>query len=195
MNWLATFGYRGQSQMRRVVVIGAGVAGLAAAQSLRLAGIATVVLERASVAGGRAQRHSPGLVSRLTRGVELRLNCAVSRVAHTAKGAVVWSGDGPFDCHAVVVTLPVAVLQRQWVRVDGLEAGRQAAIQRLAAAQRAWLDGDRMLANRRDVDTLAAPLGDRVYFAGDAVCWDGLFTTRAAQRSGHAAAARIGGAA
>lgn len=72
------------------------------------------------------------VTGRLAQGLPIRLNTAVTRVKHGAKGVTVLTGDGEFHADAAIVTVPLGVLKSGVLKFEpALPRTKRDAIQRL----------------------------------------------------------------
>ena len=89
----------------------------------------TMVDEKADLVapGGMAQ-----VVEKLAEGLDVRLNTSVSLVEWSEKGCWVVAGDSKFEADKLLITLPVGVLQKDYVRFSpALPAWKNRAIHSL----------------------------------------------------------------
>ncbi|MFT5434393.1 MAG: monoamine oxidase [Myxococcota bacterium] len=175
----------------RVIVVGAGVAGLAAAQELRSHGAIVRIVEASNVSGGRAAGLADlGMAS--ASGIEF--NTAVRRVSQTRTLVTLSTTHGELAADAAIVTVPPSLLATGQLTVDGMRVAQREAAFRLSAVLCPWSSTGVLRPSTReeraDARRFSAPIG-RVFFAGDATDPKGLWTADGARRSAASAASQL----
>ena len=176
-----------------VVVLGAGLAGLAAARTLQSAGRRVLVLEASTALGGQARGVS-GLdwsPDTLGRGVDVRFGAQAHQLVLRGRQVVIETATGPVTAAGVVVALPPAVVASGQLVIDALSTRQRRAFDALAAVTPRWKSGSKAAPRTRHVAPLAQCDGP-IVFAGDRTIVQGFQTADGAVRSGVRAAGMVG---
>jgi hypothetical protein len=181
----------------RTIIIGAGIAGLAAAAELRHKGRDVTVLEASAIAGGQARTHSTawhalaGQSPIVYRSPVLEIDTISS--SYGGNGHVrLTLPDRLLTAEHVIVAVPARVLaEGRLTLAGGWPRDKQHALEHLGSAPMPW-QGQGSPVRKDLIAALARPLDDRIFFAGEATDAAAPFTLAGALRSGRREARRLG---
>lgn len=167
-----------------VLVIGAGLAGLAAAHTIRASGGRAIVIEASTRVGGRALTAGPHLqaaVQSLDCTLDVRLGASLEALTAREDRVVVHTATGELHGARALIALPPSALAMLGARLgDAMPRAKRLAVDRLAAGGR----------RAADIRALAMRVGP-VAFAGDHTVLRDFRSGRGAVRSGVRAAGQV----